>query len=83
MGTWVRFTIRLDPWSYENLLLRQAVLKQTKDDISRAGTLRYILRRLRFTEEQRLAFASAVRRQIAENEPQAFEALLEQELNTE
>lgn len=78
MTTWVAFGVNLDPWSYENLLLRQAVLRQTKPDISRSGALRHILRRLRFTDEQKRAYTDWVHDEMAENTPEALAKILKE-----
>lgn len=70
--TWVTFTIRLDPWSYQNLLLKQMILARTKPDLSRAGALRYILRRLRFTDEQKQFYTEHVHDLLEKKEPEAL-----------
>lgn len=79
MSTWVMFGVNLDPWSYENLLLKQAILMEGKPDISRSGALRYVLRRLRFTDEQKQAYTSWVRDEMADNTPEALAKILEDE----
>lgn len=82
MGTWVAFTIRLDPWSYENLLLRQAVLMKNNPSLSRAGALRHILRRLRFTAEQKEAYTEWVYDEMNEKEPEALAEILKEKEET-
>lgn len=66
MGSWHAATYRLDPWSYQNLLLRHAVLQETNPDLSRAGALRYTLRRLRFTKEQKQLYLRKVRGRLVD-----------------
>lgn len=75
MGTWKRFTSNLDPWSYQNLLLRTAILREGKPDASRSTAMRYTLRRLRFTKEQKRAYAEGVRRTLEEEDPDLIEAI--------
>lgn len=69
MGSWHLTSFRLDPWSYQNLLLKRAVLAETNttgSPVSKAAALRYILRRLRFTDEQKKLYLQKVRGRLVE-----------------
>lgn len=47
MTTWFRIAVRLDPWSYRNLLRRTERLKKTNPKANPSVALRYTLRRIR------------------------------------
>jgi Arc/MetJ-type ribon-helix-helix transcriptional regulator len=80
MGTWSRFTVNFGPESYRKLLLRLRVLQETKSDLSRAGAVRYTLRRLQFQADQKRAYARAVRRELEGEEDRGRVALIVDEL---
>lgn len=69
MSTWRLTSFRLDPWSYQNLLLKQYILQETANKkLSKASALRYVLRRLRFTDEQKAAYVEMVHARMVDED---------------
>lgn len=73
--TWIITTVNLDPWSYQNLLLRWRILAQTQPDLSKSGALRYILRRQRFTKEQKQFYTEQVNKILEDKNPEALDVI--------
>lgn len=74
----ISLTLNVDPWSFESLLKRQGVLQHRLDHrVSGSEAFRRICRRLRFTEEQEMAFREAVLDRVGEKHPPARDELAE------